>query len=71
MILELDEDDLCPLTEDTSPGDWRELLTAEAIQRACDQADARVSRADALIDEIGAHAVVEALRRRGILKRPY
>lgn len=70
MILQLDEDDLDPLLDDASPGDWHELLTAEAIERACSEADAKVERVEALIEEIGVHAVVEALRRRGTLVRP-
>lgn len=69
MLLQLDEDDLEPIG-DATPGDWRELLTVEAIERACDEADAKVAKVDALIEEVGVHAVVEALRRRHVLVRP-
>jgi hypothetical protein len=69
MILQLDEDDLDDIT-DATPGDWRTLLTVDAIETACDQADAKVARVETLIEEVGVHAVVEALRRRGTLVRP-
>jgi hypothetical protein len=56
---------------DTSPGNWWDLLTADAIDRACKDLDDKVARVDALLDDVGASAVVEALRRRGVLREEW
>lgn len=49
------------------PGDWRELLTVEAVEAAMARLDAKVERAEALLERDGAEGVIEALRRRGAL----
>lgn len=41
--------------------------SVEAIERIFSEHERRVERADALIDDVGAREMVEALRRRGVL----
>jgi len=59
------ETDDAPLPE---PGDWRVLLTVSAIQAAIDRLDAKVERAELLLEADGDEGVIEALRRRGALR---
>lgn len=49
------------------PGDWRELLTVEAVEAAMRRLEEKVERAEALIEQDGIEGVIEALRRRGHL----
>lgn len=42
--------------------------SVEEIEQFCREYETKVEKADALIEEVGALAVVEALRRRGVLR---
>ena len=59
------ETDECPMPE---PGDWRVLLTESAIQATMDRFDAKVARANALLEQDGDEGIIEALRSRGALR---
>jgi len=62
LVYETDER---PMPE---PGDWRVLLTERAILDAMERFDAKVARAEALLEADGDEGVIEALRRRGALR---
>ena len=59
------ETDERPMPE---PGDWRVLLTESAIQATMDRFDAKVARANALLEQDGDEGIIEALRSRGALR---
>lgn len=62
LVYETDES---PMPE---PGDWRVLLTESAIQATMDRFDAKVARANALLEQDGDEGIIEALRSRGALR---
>jgi len=62
LVYETDE---CPMPE---PGDWRVLLTERAILDAMGRFDAKVARANALLEQDGDEGIIEALRSRGALR---
>ena len=59
------ETDERPIPE---PGDWRVLLTESAIMAAMERFDAKVARANALLEQDGDEGIIEALRSRGALR---
>jgi len=59
------ETDECPMPE---PGDWRVLLTESSIMAAMERFDAKVARANALLEQDGDEGIIEALRSRGALR---
>ena len=59
------ETDERPMPE---PGDWRVLLTESAIMAAMERFDAKVARANALLEQDGDEGIIEALRSRGALR---
>lgn len=62
------ETDDRPMPEPQPGDDWRVLLTESAIQAAMDRMDAKVARANALLEQDGDEGIIEALRSRGALR---